>query len=307
MITTIRLPLNAGRAATCMAAHIAAPLLIPAMMPSWAASCRPVSNASSSSTWITSSISAVSRFFGMKPAPMPWIRCLPGWPPLITGEFFGSTAIALKSGFLRLMYRATPVIVPPVPTPATMASMSPPESSQISGPVVHSWIAGLAGFSNCCGIQALGSCSTISRRLVDGALHALGGRGQHQVRAQRPQQGPPLDRHRLGHRQRQLVSLGRTDERQGDARVAAGRLDDVRVRLDQAVPFARFDHRHADAVLDAVQRIEKLALGEDGRLIRGNQPVDPNHRRVANRLGRIVVGFSAWHGVGSVGGSKASG
>ena len=35
----------------------------------------------------------------MKPAPIPWIRCLPGDPPLITGECFGSTAIALKSGF----------------------------------------------------------------------------------------------------------------------------------------------------------------------------------------------------------------
>ena len=34
MIATMRFPLKAGRAATCMAAHIAAPLLIPAMMPS---------------------------------------------------------------------------------------------------------------------------------------------------------------------------------------------------------------------------------------------------------------------------------
>ena len=39
-------------------------------------------------------------------------------------------------GFLGLMKRATPVMVPPVPTPATNASTSPSVSSQISGAVV---------------------------------------------------------------------------------------------------------------------------------------------------------------------------
>jgi hypothetical protein len=32
------------------------------------------------------------RFFGMKPAPMPWIGCGDGWPPEITGDATGSTA-----------------------------------------------------------------------------------------------------------------------------------------------------------------------------------------------------------------------
>ena len=41
-------------------------------------------------------------------------------------------------------------MVPPVPTPATSTSTAPSVSFQISGPVVFSWIAGLAGFSNCC-------------------------------------------------------------------------------------------------------------------------------------------------------------
>ena len=41
-------------------------------------------------------------------------------------------------------------MVPPVPTPETKTSIVPPVSSQISGPVVFSWIAGLAGFLNCC-------------------------------------------------------------------------------------------------------------------------------------------------------------
>ena len=37
-------------------------------------------------------------------------------------DFTGSTAIALKSFFLFFMASATPVIVPPVPTPATRMS-----------------------------------------------------------------------------------------------------------------------------------------------------------------------------------------
>ena len=60
------------------------------------------------------------------------------------------------------MYRLTPVSVPPVPTPEMRMSTLPAVSSQISGPVVRSWISGLAGLSNCWGIQALGSVEASS-------------------------------------------------------------------------------------------------------------------------------------------------
>ncbi len=36
-------------------------------------------------------------------------------------------------------------MVPPVPTPATKMSIVPSVSSQISGPVVASWMAGIGG------------------------------------------------------------------------------------------------------------------------------------------------------------------
>src|SRR5687768_18162710 len=49
-----------------------------------------------------------------------------------------------------------------------------------------------------------------------------------QVRAHAAEQRATLDRHRLRHRQRELVALRRADERQRDARVAARRFDDVR-------------------------------------------------------------------------------
>ena len=59
------------------------------------------------------------------------------------------------------------MIVPPVPTPETSTSIAPSVSSQISGPVVCSWMAGLAGFLNCCGMKyALGSAAAISSALA---------------------------------------------------------------------------------------------------------------------------------------------
>ena len=65
--------------------------------------------------------------------------------------------------------------MPPVPTPLTNTSILPSVSSQISGPVVFSWIAGLAGLSNCLISTIL---ARIRRRqllgLGDRALHALG-------------------------------------------------------------------------------------------------------------------------------------
>jgi len=54
------------------------------------------------------------------------------------------------------------VIVPPVPTPETSTSIAPPVASQISGPVVDSWMAGFAGFLNCWGMKYFfGSDATI--------------------------------------------------------------------------------------------------------------------------------------------------
>jgi hypothetical protein len=90
---------------------------------------------------------------GTKPAPMPWIGCGPRLPPESTGLAAGSTAITWTPGFFALSASPTPVTVPPVPTPATKMSTWPSVSAQISSAVVARWMAGLAGFSNCCGMK----------------------------------------------------------------------------------------------------------------------------------------------------------
>ena len=98
----------------------------------------------------------------MNPAPIPWILCGPGAPPEMTGECVGSTATILRTGFFGFQKRPTPVIVPPVPTPATKTSILPSVSFQSSAAVVASWIAGFAGFSNCCGWTPFGPYSARS-------------------------------------------------------------------------------------------------------------------------------------------------
>ena len=57
---------------------------------------------------------------------------------------------AQKAGRRGFSTSPTPVIVPPVPMPATKMSILPSVSRQISSAVVVRWISGLAGFSNCC-------------------------------------------------------------------------------------------------------------------------------------------------------------
>ena len=49
----------------------------------------------------------------------------------------GSAPMTLTFGFCSLRYLAVPLMVPPVPMPATKCVTFPSESCQISGPVVR--------------------------------------------------------------------------------------------------------------------------------------------------------------------------
>ena len=89
----------------------------------------------------------------MKPAPIPWMGCGPLAPPERTAEASGSTATQRNPGLRALITSPTPVMVPPVPMPATRMSTFPSVSRQISSAVVRRWISGFAGFWNCCGMK----------------------------------------------------------------------------------------------------------------------------------------------------------
>jgi len=162
-----------------------------------------------------------------------------------------------------LITSATPVMVPPVPTPEIRMSTPPWVSFQISSAVVRRWTSGLAGFSNCCGMIAFGMLDQLLG-LGDGALHAFRAFGQVQFGAQQLQHLAPLDRHGFGHGQDQAIALGRGDEGQRNAGVARSGLDQrADARLDLARGLQRLDHRQADAVLHARQRVVEFQLGQD--------------------------------------------
>src|SRR5699024_11427596 len=89
--------------------------------------------------------------------------------------------------------------------------------------------------------------------LLDGALHALGGLGEHQLGPEGAQQHPPLLGHGLGHRQNDLVAAGGADHRERDTGVSAGGLDDGAPGPERSGLLGGVDHGHADAVLDRVR------------------------------------------------------
>ena len=168
------------------------------------------------------------------------------------------------AGFASLSALPTPESVPPVPTPATKTSTRL--------------------------VQLV--------RLRDRALHAVLAGREHELRAVGRRELATLDRHRVGHREDELVALHRGDEREADAGVAARRLDERAARLQDAGLLRRLDHRERDAVLHGPARVEVLDLDDHlrGALV---ELADADERRIADQFGNVFVDVG--HGVVSVG------
>ena len=225
----------------------------------------------------------------MKPAPMPWIVCGPFWPRRTApGERPARRRSTCTPGLRSLSTSPTPVMVPPVPTPATKMSTWPSVSPQISSAVVSRWISGLAGFLNCCGMKYFGSLGGELLGLRDRAGHALGPGREDQLGAEPRSSGRRSRLMVSGMVSTSLYAARGAHHGQGDAGVAAGRLDDDGVRPDQPGRLGGVDHRHADAVLDAVGRVEVLQLGHDLGAGAVGDPPEPDQRRVADQLGDVI-------------------
>ena len=218
---------------------------------------------------------------------MPWILCGPGRPPEITGEAAGSTPITCSFGLRSFRKRPAPVIVPPVPTPATSTSMSPSSVSHSSGPgaaVVRVRVGGVG--------ELVGEPErVVARERLRGGdrlVHAAERLRDLELRAVEPQQPLALAAHALREREDQVVALGRADEGQRDAGVAARRLDDRGAPgLDPALGLGGLDHRDPDAVLDGAAGVEHLELGEQRcRRVR-QQAGQLHHRRAADPVSNV--------------------
>ncbi len=116
---------------------------------------RAAANDSASVTITVRSTRAGSYVVGQKSSPTPSTRYGRPVPPEYT-EPSGSAPMICTSGFIRFRWRATPVIVPPVPTPATKCVTRPAVCCQTSGPVERSCSSGLCGFEYWSGRKAFG-------------------------------------------------------------------------------------------------------------------------------------------------------
>ncbi len=161
------LALRSGRAATCSAAHSAAPQEMPASTPARRAHAQAVWIASSSETAMTSSISSRLSTGGTKPAPIPWMRCGPGTarPRAPASRAARRRRRAARGLTCSRRYSPDPVIVPPVPTPATSTSTWPSRARAISGPVVAAVGLGVGGVGELVGQEDVVVARHRARRL----------------------------------------------------------------------------------------------------------------------------------------------
>ena len=121
--------------ATRTAAATAVPPEPPISRPSSRATRRAMRNESSSLTAITPSITDGSYVSGQKSSPTPSTMYGRPDPPEYTDPS-GSAPMIRTAGFCSFRYRPMPVMVPPVPRPATKCVTRPAVCRQISGPVV---------------------------------------------------------------------------------------------------------------------------------------------------------------------------
>ncbi len=109
------------------------------------------------------------------------------------------------------------------------------------------------------------------------------------LRSQRAQHLSPLQRHGLGHQQRHLVAARRGHERQRDARVAAGGLDQFLTRRQHPALFRVPDHRRADAALHRIRRIAPFDLGQHRHRQPAGHTVQPHQRSAPDTEGIVGV------------------
>jgi hypothetical protein len=69
----------------------------------------------------------------------------------------------------------------------------------------------------------------------------------------------------------------------------------MRCGLELTIALTRFNHRHPNSILNAIEWLKKLTLGKHGCLTGRNQAVDTNHRRVADRFGHVVECLASGH------------
>ena len=183
-------------------------------------------------------------------------------------------------------------MVPPVPTPEMRMSTWPSVSSQISGPVVLKWISRIGGIVELLEHVAVGRFGEDLLGLGDGAVHAVGARGEDNFGAESKKQHAALEAHGLGHGEDELVALHRGDESQTDAGIAAGGLDeDGFAGVNFSLLLGGFDHGEADAVFHAVDGVSAFELGDNASVGAGGDAIKLHERGIADEFSNAAGDF----------------
>src|SRR2546430_13944271 len=112
------------------------------------------------------------------------------------------------------------------------------------------------------------------RALVAGRVDDLG--------AVQAEKAAPLLGGVLRHDARQRVALELGDEREGDTRVAARRLEQPPAGLERTARLGRLDHRLGDTILDRARRVLALELRVEADALPGRDARQLDERRVAD-------------------------
>ncbi len=123
----------------------------------------------------------------------------------------------------------------------------------------------------------------------DGGVGAAGRRRGDDLRAPHGEQFTPLGRGVLRHHAHDAVALELGRHGEGDAGVAAGRLQDGAAGGEPAVLLGLFDHVQRGPVLDRARGVAVLQLRPDADVVGGRQARQPDQGRVADRRERGVV------------------
>src|SRR5208282_6607222 len=105
-------------------------------------------------------------------------------------------------------------------------------------------------------------------RAVNACLIAATTGKQYHLRAQPPEQLPPLPAGALAHQDCYGIAPGSAGHCQRNASVTAGAFENNGARLQEPPPFGIGYGAPGEAVLDAAARVEKLTLGVDRQAFR---------------------------------------
>ena len=127
------------------------------------------------------------------------------------------------------------------------------------------------------------------RVVAVGVLGRDGTGADDDLRAVRPEHVDLLGAHLVRHDEHALVAAGVRDQREPDAGVAAGRLDDGAAGLQGAGPLGLFDHGQRDPVLHRPAGVQVFHLGDHLRSQVRGHPGQPDERGVADHVDQRVV------------------